>query len=73
MTYNPMGSLMLSLIVFLIVVLLCLKDKKEELSTGGNGITIEGMFCLASALYWMGEKEAEEQLLLSRYKKKTIY
>lgn len=45
----------------------------EDETVGLNGITIEGMFCLASALHWMGEKEGEERLLSSRYKKKTIY
>ena len=39
----------------------------EQESMQSNAITIGKMFCLASALHWMGEKEAEELLLSSRY------
>lgn len=37
MTYNSIWSLVLSLMVFLIVILLCMKDKKKEISTSEYG------------------------------------
>ena len=37
MTYNSIWSLVLSLMVFLIVILLCMKDKKKETSTSEYG------------------------------------